>query len=106
MPEAQNNHIKPAPVADHRMCDQLNKHNLAYRFMDHIWQLANTLVPVYRSQWQLLLRRFDFRIYALLLEASFGLCAPRMRYETSKQAQYNLRSFPSMSMAVNGPIVS
>ena len=46
------------------------------------------------SQRQLLLCGSDLTLYALLPEAIFDRCAPRMRYDTSKQAQHNGRSFP------------
>ena len=88
MPVAEY-HIKLAKIADHRMWDLFNKQNLIYRFMGHIMPSSESLAREFRvlhSQWQLFLCRPDFTICALLAEAIFDRCAPRVRYDTSKKA--------------------
>ena len=52
-PHPQNTIILLAPIAEHRMMDRFNKHNLVHRFMDPIWRLAKnfgTWIPCF-SLW-------------------------------------------------------
>ena len=49
---------------------------------------------VFHPQWQLLLCPSVFTICALLSETIFDRCVPRMRCDTSQQAQQIWRSFP------------
>ena len=52
------------------------------------------IIIIIRSQRQLVLCRSDVTISALLSEAVFDRCAPRMRYHTCEPAGHSWRSFP------------
>ena len=57
-------------------------------------KIFGTWFCVFHSRWQLLVRRSDLTIFALLLKTISDCCAPHMQYDTSKQAQRSWRSFP------------
>ena len=88
--QSHDDHIKLASIADRRMWDQFNQQNLVYTFTGpnmttstKLWHANSVFFALSDNPWC-----FD-QILAPLPEAMFDRCAPRMRYDTSKQGQHS-----------------
>ena len=88
---------KVATIADHRMWNQFNKEHMVYRCTGPIRQPAkilDTWVPCFSFSVITLALSTRFHNLRTTTGSNFDRCAPRMRYDTSQQAQHSWRSFP------------